>query len=274
VQKLADQRAPHLVAHVAQARTELAPALAGPQQRRLRIAARLRLDQQAKIVEQARIGLTQRLTTTARPAHAVTSRDLSRAQFGQAAPNCAARDPRDARYRAHPPRPAATASAAANRRRPCSSSTGASASNRSRIADTSITRIGYRIASPVGIPPRSKNHHPSIHLFADGSFSTTSTGKSVFCRIAMAFVGSDRFNDTIAAVAEELHDGHRPRCRHQGRARSYCWQACCCGRACSCQMLRSRQLIGRGGKVKRVRLSLVPGAAIETAGGVGGLGAA
>jgi hypothetical protein len=101
------------------------------------------------------------------------------------------------------------------------------------------------------------------------SLSTTSTGKSVFCRIAMAFVGGGRFNDTIAAVAEELHDGHRPRCRHQGRARSYCWQACCCGRACSCQMLRSRQLIGRGGKVKRVRLSLVPGAAIETAGGVG-----
>src|ERR1700730_10074880 len=32
------------------------------------------------------------------------------------------------------------------------------------------------------------------------------------------------------------------------------------GRACSCQMLRSRQLIGRGGKVKRLRLSLVPGA--------------
>src|SRR5258707_309 len=65
--------------------------------------------------------------------------------------------------------PAATASAAANRRRPCSSNTGASASNRSRIADTSITRIGYSIASLVGIPPRSKNHHPPIHLFADGS---------------------------------------------------------------------------------------------------------
>jgi hypothetical protein len=37
----------------------------------------------------------------------------------------------------------------------------------------------------------------------------------------------------------------------QGRAQSYCWQACCCGRDCSCQMLRSRQLIGRGGKVNR-----------------------
>ena len=36
-------------------------------------------------------------------------------------------------------------------------------------------------------------------------------------------------------------------------------------------MLRSRQLIGRGGKVNRVRLSLVPGAAIESAGGVKGL---
>src|ERR1700730_16955244 len=36
-------------------------------------------------------------------------------------------------------------------------------------------------------------------------------------------------------------------------------------------MLRSRQLIGRGGKVNRVRLSLVPGAPIETVGGVKGL---
>jgi hypothetical protein len=40
-----------------------------------------------------------------------------------------------------PPGPAANASAAAKRRRPCSSSTGASASNRTRIADSSITRI-------------------------------------------------------------------------------------------------------------------------------------
>src|SRR6202040_1110735 len=33
---------------------------------------------------------------------------------------------------------------------------------------------------------------------------------------------------------------------------------------CSCQMLRSRQVIGRGDRMNRVRLSLVPGAAVGT----------
>jgi hypothetical protein len=30
-----------------------------------------------------------------------------------------------------------------------------------------------------------------------------------------------------------------PAHRRRGRVRSYCWPACCCGRECSCQMLRS-----------------------------------
>jgi hypothetical protein len=42
-----------------------------------------------------------------------------------------------------PPKPAARASAAANRRRPRSSSTGFNASNRSRIADSSIITKRY-----------------------------------------------------------------------------------------------------------------------------------
>ena len=52
-----------------------------------------------------------------------------------------------------PPKPAARASAAANRRRPRSSSTGFNASNRSRIANSSIITKRYSRSSHTGNPP-------------------------------------------------------------------------------------------------------------------------
>ena len=68
-----------------------------------------------------------------------------------------------------PPCPADVASAAAKRRRPRSSSTGASASKRWRMADLSITPKRYSLATPKGIPPANKTRPNPIHLFADGS---------------------------------------------------------------------------------------------------------
>src|SRR5207302_10890199 len=68
-----------------------------------------------------------------------------------------------------PPCPADVASAAAKRRRPRSSSTGASASKRCRMADSSITPKRYSLATPGGIPLGNKIQPNPIHLFADGS---------------------------------------------------------------------------------------------------------
>ena len=81
VQQLADKRAADFVAHVAQAPAELAQALACPQQRRLRVAPRLRLDQATQIVEQARIGLAHRLAPAARAANSCHIGRLAGAQF-------------------------------------------------------------------------------------------------------------------------------------------------------------------------------------------------
>src|ERR1700722_6756665 len=67
-----------------------------------------------------------------------------------------------------PPCPADVASAAAKRRRPRSSSTGARASKRWRMADSSITPKRYSLATPEGIPPANKIRSDPIHLFADG----------------------------------------------------------------------------------------------------------
>ena len=92
VQQLADKRAADLVAHVAQALAELAQALACPQQRRLRIAPRLRLDQSTQIVEQARIGLAHGLAPAARAANSSHIGRLAGAQFPQATTDRAARN--------------------------------------------------------------------------------------------------------------------------------------------------------------------------------------
>src|SRR6266576_1330999 len=80
------------MAHVAQALAELAKALGSPQQRRLRIASRLRLDQRAQIIEQVRIRLAHRPTTAARPAYPFQVRRFACTQFGQPASDRAARD--------------------------------------------------------------------------------------------------------------------------------------------------------------------------------------
>ena len=102
VQKLADKRAADPMTHVAQALAELAQALASPQQRRLRIAPRLRLDQRAQIIEQARIRLAQRLATTARPAYPLHIGRFTRAQFGQSTSDRATRDARGTHDRNNP----------------------------------------------------------------------------------------------------------------------------------------------------------------------------
>src|SRR3984957_18345531 len=69
-----------------------------------------------------------------------------------------------------PPCPADVASAAAKRRRPRSSSTGARASKRWRMADSSITPKRYSLATPEGIPPANKIRSDPINLFADGPY--------------------------------------------------------------------------------------------------------
>ena len=67
-----------------------------------------------------------------------------------------------------PPCPADVASAAAaKRRRPRSSSTGARASKRWRMANSSITPQRYSLATSEGIPPANKIRPDPIHLFAD-----------------------------------------------------------------------------------------------------------
>src|ERR1019366_2500857 len=66
-----------------------------------------------------------------------------------------------------PPCPAVIASAAANRRRPRSSSTGSSASNRWRMVDSSITPPYYRQLPDEGILPPRNFRVEEIQLFAD-----------------------------------------------------------------------------------------------------------
>jgi hypothetical protein len=85
--------------HLPQPLAELAQALAGPQERRLWIAARLRLDQRAQIIEQARIRLAQRLATTPRSAHPLRIDRLAGTQFVERPTNGAARQARGTRHR-------------------------------------------------------------------------------------------------------------------------------------------------------------------------------
>ena len=102
VQEFANQRAANPMAHGAQTLAELTQALASPQQRRLRIAARARFDQRAQIINQARIRLAQRLTTAARPAYPFHVRPLAGPQFGQPTSDRAARDTRGTHDRDNP----------------------------------------------------------------------------------------------------------------------------------------------------------------------------
>jgi hypothetical protein len=87
-------------AHVAQALTELAQALACPKQQRLRIVPGLWLDQRAKIIEQTRIRLAQRLATATGPADPLCIGCLARAQFRRSMSDRAARDAHGAHHRA------------------------------------------------------------------------------------------------------------------------------------------------------------------------------
>ncbi len=122
----------------------------------------------AQIIEQIRIRLAQRPTTSAHPAYPFQVRRLACTQFGQPASDRAARDTGGTITAMIPPCPADVASAAAKRRRPRSSSTGARASKRGRMADSSITPKRYSLATPEGLPPANKIRPDQIHLFADG----------------------------------------------------------------------------------------------------------
>src|SRR5664279_5542451 len=90
------------MALAAQAFGKIAEALAGPEQWRLRVAARRRFDQRAQIVEQAGIGLGRRLVASARPADTVRIGRLAAAQFGESPSNRAAGDARRSPHRHDP----------------------------------------------------------------------------------------------------------------------------------------------------------------------------
>jgi hypothetical protein len=122
------------VAHVAQALTELAQALACPKQQRLRIVPGLWLDQRAKIIEQTRIRLAQRLATATGPADPPARNSAGPCPI-------VLRAMAVARITAlTPPGPAVFASTAANR----------------RMADSSITPKRYSLVTREGIPPSRK----------------------------------------------------------------------------------------------------------------------
>ena len=80
---------------------KLAQALGRPQQRRLRIAARHRLNQLAQVLEQAWVRDRERLAAATWPANTPSFWHNCAAQIGQASSNRAARNPGDARHRAH-----------------------------------------------------------------------------------------------------------------------------------------------------------------------------
>jgi hypothetical protein len=102
VQQFAHDGSTDVMTHVAQPARQLAQALAGPQKRRLRIAARLRFDQRTQIIQKARIRLAQRLAPSAQPACPPRFRPLIGPQFGQSAADRAARNARGACDRTDP----------------------------------------------------------------------------------------------------------------------------------------------------------------------------
>jgi len=85
-QQIGDDVVADTMAHCPQRLGQIAQAAAGPQQRRLRIAARCRFDQTPQIGQQRGVGLGQLLAPAARAAHAPRRRDAGRVvkQFGQA----------------------------------------------------------------------------------------------------------------------------------------------------------------------------------------------
>ncbi len=106
VQEFADERAPDLVPHIAQALAEVAQALAGPEQWRLRIAARIGLDERAQILDEVGVCCGQPLAPTAWMTHSIGVAGAPNAQLVQSAPDRAARKTRDPRHRGYtaPPR--------------------------------------------------------------------------------------------------------------------------------------------------------------------------
>jgi len=91
--QFADPRAADLVPHVTQGLAELAQALAGLKQRRLRIGAGIGLDQGTQIVAEGRIRLDQRLASSARTPHPRGVARSPRLQLIEPAPDRATPDP-------------------------------------------------------------------------------------------------------------------------------------------------------------------------------------
>src|SRR3954449_13439011 len=141
-QQSADQLLAGGEAALGQRASEVALALADPQQGGLGIATDGRLHQLAQSLQQARLRLQRRPASTARAADAAAEVVPPEAQFGQAAaPMVLRATPVAVATAVTPPRPAARASLAVNRRRPRSSRNGAIASKRVRMPEISITPV-------------------------------------------------------------------------------------------------------------------------------------
>src|SRR6202041_188305 len=102
LQQLADDRVADLVPEIAEFIRESAQALAGPAQRRHRIAARVGFDQCVQIVEQTRVRFGQRFASPTRPTDPIGRRPRRRIEFLEPPSDRARRDPRDARNRGYP----------------------------------------------------------------------------------------------------------------------------------------------------------------------------
>src|SRR5208282_3899213 len=101
LKQFANHRVADLVPKLAQFVRKAAQALAGPAQRRHRIAARVGLDQCVQVVEKTGIRFTQRFAAPARPTYAIDRRRGRRFQFLQPPSDRAGGDPRHPRHRGY-----------------------------------------------------------------------------------------------------------------------------------------------------------------------------
>ena len=167
VQEFADERAPDLVPHIAQALAEVAQALAGPEQWRLRIAARIGLDERAQILDEVGVCCGQPLEPVAWTPHSIGVAGAPNARLVQSAPDRAARKTRDPLtprlHRPAPPLAPLPPQNVATRARPTQERAPRSASEWP-IRQSRQKAIGSRV--PKESPPRSAEP-PPIHLFSD-----------------------------------------------------------------------------------------------------------
>jgi hypothetical protein len=169
VQQFARQGVADLMAQAAQAGRQLAQAPGCPKQRRLRVAAAVRLDQGAQVVEQGRILGDQRLAPAAFAAHALRIRRVAVAQFGKSAPDGRARQAGGARHCRD------TAAPGGERLGGCKPAPAALVQHRSKgvkaLADGRFIDHPNRLvaSTPGRNPPSPTNRMSQIHLFTDNA---------------------------------------------------------------------------------------------------------